>query len=307
MDRLGQALERWNLRLSRVRQRLVQMWERLDARSAGWLGVGERTYRGFVEHKGDINATAIAYYTLFSIFPLILGLISLGSFVLDSAEAQEAALALVAKYSPAAVELVEDNIQQVLAQRGTFGIIAALGFLWSATGVFGALSRAINAAWEVKRPRPVWAERALALGLVLLIALLFFLSLYSTVAFELVYRLSERLLGETPWPPGSLLSLVTAILPFVFTVLFFPLIYRVLPHAPVTWADVLPPAILASLVWEVAKYGFAFYATRFAFYSLVYGSLSAVVIFLLWSYISGVIILLGAELSVQYARRRGRK
>ena len=307
MDRLGQALERWNLRLSRVRQRLVQMWERLDARSAGWLGVGERAYRGFVEHKGDINATAIAYYTLFSIFPLILGLISLGSFVLDSAEAQEAALALVAKYSPAVVELVEDNIQQVLTQRGTFGIIAALGFLWSATGVFGALSRAINAAWEVKRPRPVWAERALALGLVLLIALLFFLSLYSTVAFELVYRLSERLLGETPWPAGSLLSLVTAILPFVFTVLFFPLIYRVLPHAPVTWADVLPPAILASLVWEVAKYGFAFYATRFAFYSLVYGSLSAVVIFLLWSYISGVIILLGAEFSVQYASRRRRK
>jgi membrane protein len=71
----------------------------------------------------------------------------------------------------------------------------------------------------------------------------------------------------------------------------------------VTWAEVLPGAVLASFAWEVAKHGFTFYLTGFASYSLVYGSVAAVIALLLWSYISSVIILLGAEFTAQYARR----
>lgn len=307
MDRLSEALRRSNDRVQKSRGRLQRIWIRMDARSDGWLGVGERTYKRFLIHQGNASAAAIAYYTLFSIFPLTLALISLGSLVLDSAEAQEAALSLVAAFSPAIVDLVEENIQQVLQLRGTFGLIGVVGFLWSSSGVFGALSRAINTAWEVERPRPAWAERALALGLVLLVALLFFLSLFSTAAFELVTRLSNLILGEPPVPPGSLLNLLANMLPYILTLLLFILLYRVFPYAQVAWSDVLPGATLASVVWEVAKHAFAFYATELAFYNLVYGSLAAVVVLLLWSYFSGVIILLGAELTVQYARRRRRE
>ncbi len=307
MDRLGQALERWNLRLSQIRQRLVQMWERLDMGAGGWLGVGERAYKRFAEHRGTFTAAAIAYYTLFSIFPLTLGLVSLGSLVLDSAEAQEAVLELVAAYSPAIVGLVEETIQQVLQARGTFGFIAVLGFLWSSVGVFSALNRAINTAWEVERPRPAWKERAIALGMVLSVVLLFFLSVFSTAFFEVRGRLPGILLGEEA-ASGDLPSRVMAVIvPYVFTALLFWVLYRVLPRAKVAWSDVLPAALLASLVWEVAKHGFAFYVAEFALYSLVYGSLAAVVVFLLWSYLSGMIILLGAEFSVQYARRRRRE
>lgn len=192
----------------------------------------------------------------------------------------------------------------MLPSRGTFGIIGVLGFMWSAAGVFDGLSRAINGAWGVKRPRPVWAERALSLGLVLLVALLFFASLFTTAAVELVSRLPTIVLGEPAIQRGSLFDLLTKILPYTVTLLLFVLLYRVLPFIRVAWADVLPSAVLAGLAWEVAKHGFAFYVTRFAFHSLVYGSLAAVIVFLLWSYMSGVIILLGAEFSVQYARRR---
>ena len=106
MDRLGQALERWNLRFTQIRQRLLGARGRLDARSGGWLSVGQCAYKRFAEHQGTLSAAAIAYYTLFSIFPLALGLVSLGSLMLDSAEAQEAVLELVAAYSPAIVDLV---------------------------------------------------------------------------------------------------------------------------------------------------------------------------------------------------------
>jgi YihY family inner membrane protein len=287
-----------------LRQRIVDVWVRLDARSKGWLGVFERTYKGFLKHQGNANAAAVAYYTLFSVFPLTLLLISLGSFVLDSEQAQQAALALVGTYLPTAADLVQRNIEGVLALRGTVTIIGVVGFLWSASGVFGGLSHAINMAWDVKLPRPAWAERALALGMVLLIALLFFLSLFSTAAFELVARLSAYIPGEPSIHPGLLMSLATRALPYIFTVLSFSFLYRVLPYTRVTWKEVLPGSLLASFAWEAAKYGFTLYLTRFASYNLVYGSVAAIIVMLLWSYVSGAIILLGAEFTAQYARKR---
>jgi uncharacterized BrkB/YihY/UPF0761 family membrane protein len=88
----------------------VRIWVHLDAQSKGWLAVGERTYKSFLEHQGNANAAAIAYYTLFSTFPLTPLLISVGSLVLDSEEAQPAALAVATSYSATAAELVQCNI-----------------------------------------------------------------------------------------------------------------------------------------------------------------------------------------------------
>jgi membrane protein len=304
VSRLSSALQRWSDIVWETRLKLVRRWVRLNARSDGWLGVGERTYKGFLTHQGNANAAAIAYYTLFSVFPLTLLLISLGSFVLDSQQAQEAALTAVGTYLPFATELVQRNIERVLELRGTASVIGIVGFVWAASGVFGSLSRAINLAWDLQRPRPAWAERALAAGLVLLVALLFSLSLFSTAAFEVAARLARVFLPETPISGFTLLDLASRVLPYVFTVLLFSFLYAVLPSTRVGWMEVLPGAVMASLAWEVAKNGFTVYLGSFASYNLVYGSLGAVIALLLWSYISGLIILLGAELTVQYARRR---
>jgi membrane protein len=304
VSRLSHAWRRWNETVWENRQKLVRIWVRLDRKSYGWLGVCERTYKGFVSHQGNANAAATAYYTLFSVFPLTLLLISLGSFVLDSQQAQEAALAAIGAYLPAATELVARNIERVLQLRGTASIIGLVGFIWAASGVFGSLSRAINKAWDLERPRPAWAERALAGGLVLLVGVLFSLSLLSTAAFEVVARLAQAVLPQTEVGGLTLLELGSAILPYIFTVLLFSFLYAVLPSTTVRWREVLPGALLASFAWEVAKDGFTVYLAGFSSYSLVYGSLAAVIAMLLWSYISAMIILLGAEFTVQYARRR---
>lgn len=282
----------------------MRIWVRLDGRSRGWLGVFERTHKSFLNHQGNAHAAAVAYYTLFSVFPLTLLLIALGSFFLDPQQAQQAALAAVGAILPGAVDLVQTNIQQVLESRGTAGLIGIVGFIWAASGVFGGLSRAINQAWDVEHPRPAWAERALAGGMVMLIALLFSLSLLSTAAFELVTRLSSVLLGESQVSPPATVNLLSRLLPYLFTALLFSILYGILPHARVAWAEVLPAALMAGFAWEVAKIGFAFYLSTFAVYNLVYGSLGAVIGLLVWSYLGAVIILLGAEFSVQYARRR---
>lgn len=304
MQQLSKALQRSNEILWETRLNLVARWVRLDKMSNGWLGVAERAYKGFTEHQGTANSAAIAYYVLFSLFPLTLLLISLGSFVLNSQEAQERALVVVAGYFPAAVELVRTNIERVLQLRRTASVVGIVGLIWSASGLFGGLSRAINRAWDVETPRPAWAERALAAGLVLLSAFLFFVSLYASPAIELVSRLSALLLSGSPVSPSLVSNLSSNVLPFLLTALSFSFLYTVLPSTHVRWIEVLPGALLAGLAWQVAQIGFTFYLGTFAAYNLVYGSVAAVIALLLWSYISGVIILLGAEFTVQYARRR---
>ncbi len=298
------ALQRWSEIVWEARQKLVRIWVRLDGKSNGWLGVGERAYKGFSAHQGNANAAAIAYYTLFSLFPLTLLLISLASFVLNSQEAQERALVVVAGYFPSAVELVRTNIERVLQIRSTASLVGILGLVWAASGMFGSLSRAINLAWDVETPRPAWAERALAAGLVLLSAILFFLSLYSAPAIRLVSRLSNLLLSGSPVPPSLVTRLSRNILPYLLTALSFSFFYTILPSTHVAWLEVLPGALLTALAWHMAQIAFTLYLGTFATYNLVYGSVAAVIALLLWSYMSGMIILLGAELSVQYARRR---
>ncbi|NIN67255.1 MAG: YihY family inner membrane protein [Anaerolineae bacterium] len=304
MQQLSKALKRWNEIIWETRLKLVARWVRLDKMTDGWLGVGERAYKGFIQHQGTANAAAIAYYVLFSLFPLTLLLISLGSFVLNSQEAQERALVVVAGYFPAAVELVRTNIERVLQLRRTASLVGIVGLIWAASGVFGGLSRAINRAWDVETPRPAWAERALAAGLVLLSAFLFFVSLYASPAIELVSHFSALVLSGSPVSPSLVANLSSIVLPFLLTALSFSFFYTVLPSTHVRWIEVLPGALLAGLAWQVAQIGFTIYLGTFASYNLVYGSVAAVIALLLWSYISGVIILLGAEFTVQYARRR---
>jgi membrane protein len=302
--RLSAVWQRWNDIVWETRLKVVRVWVRLDGKSHGWLGVGERTYKGFINHQGNANAAAIAYYTLFSVFPLTLLLVSLGSFVLNSEQAREAAIAAVGTYLPAAVELVQRNIERVLQLRGTASVIGLIGFIWAASGVFGSLSRAINRAWDLERPRPAWAERVLAAGLVLLVAFLFSFSLLSTTVIDVALRLSRALLEQTHITGIPVLELGSRILPYVSTVLLLIFLYAVLPSVRVALVEVLPGALMTSFAWEVAKQGFTVYISSFATYNLIYGSLGAVIAMLLWSYISGVIILLGAEFTVQYARKR---
>jgi len=111
-------------------------------------------------------------------------------------------------------------------------------------------------------------------------------------------------LSGSPVSPSLVANLSSIVLPFLLTALSFSFLYTVLPSTHVRWIEVLPGALLAGLAWQVAQIGFTIYLGTFASYNLVYGSVAAVIALLLWSYISGVIILLGAEFTVQYARRR---
>ncbi len=290
-------------------------WQRLylllDRRLGGWPTVLVRAVLAFGRDDGPTMSASIAYYALFSWFPLLLLLISLGSLVLDLSQAQRLALDLVDRYVPAAAALAHSNLDQVLWARNALGVAAGVGLMWSASGVFGAVYRAVNRAWGQWSPGSFWRRRLYALAMTLSVGLLFLATTVYSTAVSFVRGWRVPLLGWQPFADagvGRLVGWLSALVPALISVAILAVIYRTMPRVRVAWREVWPGALAAGVVWEGAKQLSTWYLGNFARYSLVYGSVGAVIAFVLWSYLSAMILLLGAEFTAQYAqwRRAGR-
>jgi membrane protein len=295
----------------RTRRKLDELYLTTERASRGWLSLLHRTWKAYGQHDGPTVARSLAYYALFSFFPLLLALISLGSYVLDSQEVRASVLELVESYLPTSAHLVQRNIEQVLRIRSGISAVALLGLFWSGSGVFRAAYRAVNRAWDSTRLGSIWMQALFALGALLTIGLLLLATVLFSAALSFIRGWQVPLLDWQPFAEagtGRLWSWLSALLPALISVAVFTLVYRTLPRATVTWRDVLPGGVAAGLVWEAVKQLFTWYVANFARYSLVYGSLGAIIAFLLWAYLSAIILLLGAEFTAQYSqwRRAGR-
>lgn len=259
-----------------------------------------RTTRKFLDDDCMHMAAGIAYYALFSLFPLLLGLIAILGLLIESAEVQERLLEMASQVFPASAEVVAQNMKGVVASRGAIGILSLVGLLWSATAIFAAIRRSLNRAWDVERERPFLKQKLVELGMVTGVGLLFLVSMGATAFFRVALQflpLQLQSLEDGPW-----WEIAVTLFPLVFSFIIFALVYRFVPNAKVTWGDVWPGALLAAVLFEAGKNIFAWYLANFANYSLVYGSLGAVIAFLFWSYLSALILLLGAELAAEYSR-----
>ena len=290
---------------------LERLYLAIDQRLGGRLSLLVRTVLAFNEDDGALQSRSLAYYALFSLFPLLLVLMSFSSSILDIGEARQVILDLVERYLPISRDLIEANIDQVLRAQGTIGILALLSLLWSASGVFTAMYRAVNRAWGNPKSELFWTEKLYGLAVVIVVGLfLIAMTVFSTLV-DLVQSWHFPLLG---WEPLSdpqavrLWSWLSAILPPLISVVTFIVLYRTIPRNRVTWREVWLGGLLAGLIWEGARRIYAWYLASFARYSLIYGSVGAIIGFLLWSYLSAMILLLGAEFTAQYShwRKAGR-
>jgi membrane protein len=289
--------------MSTLEARLKQTYHKLDRYTGGLLRILRRTVVSYGEDNGPALAAAIAYRALFSFFPLALLLLAISSNLVNSAEAQEQVVGFVESFLPTGGKLVRDNVTAVLRSRGTVGILAAMGLFWSAASVFAATDRAVNRAWNVTVRRPFWKQQALALAIVLGIGLLFFISTLTTTVNNLLLSIRLAWLGEylnnrigRQWLP----LLGATVLDYAV----FLFLYRLLPVVRVGWQDVLPGALVAGTVWQIAKAGFNLYVRNFARYNLVYGSMTAIIVFLTFTYIAAVILVMGAEFTAAWTTIR---
>lgn len=258
-----------------------------------------KTIQSFAEDDCPDRAAIISYYALFSIFPLILGLIAIAAFLLEETTVQAQILEAVSQVFPGSGDLVSSNIDEVVALRGSVGVVSILSLLWSGTSVFSAIRRSLNQAWGIDRERPLVEQKLLELAMIGIVGLLFVASVASTAFFNLVWQLLPPSLHLVE---GFGKNALAGLLPLLFSFAIFVILYRFMPNTKVTFGDIWPGALLATVLFEAAKSLFTWYLAHFANYSLVYGTLGTVIAFLFWAYISAVVLLLGAELAVEYSQ-----
>jgi membrane protein len=293
-------LERWQARLE-------GLYARLDRQLGGRLSLLVRTALAFDQDDGPVMARSIAYYALFAVFPGILALLVAASTVLESEEVRETVIALVSRHMPVAIDLVAANVERLLQTRERVGLIALIGLLWSASGVFSAIFRAVNRAWGIPKSRLVLSARLYGLALMTVLGCLVLLTLAIGPLVSFARAWEVPLLDWQPFAqPGAdrLVSWLSTLLPPLASVAAFTLMYRTMPRAPVRWRDVWWGGLIAGLIWDAGTRIFSWYVGNVAAYNVIYGSVGAIIAFLLWSYLSAQVFLLGAEFTAEYSRWR---
>ena len=292
---------------SEVESRVRGAAKRLPAAITSPVQLLIRTSREFADDDCATHAAAIAFHTLFGLFPLLLGTGVILSFFSAGREAYADALQNLSELFPEVEYLVEQNVRGSVDLRGVFGIVALGTLLWSGSRIFQALRLALNAAWDVTSRRQALKAKAVDFAAVLLIGPLMLLSVGSTALIEAV-RYVVAILGDTV-PFLEFLSAeaiwlaALRLIPLATSALLFEIAYVLLPNLRVRWTHALPGALLAAVLFEVGKLGFAWYVSNLASFSLVYGSLSTVIVLMVWIYISAMILLIGAEFSSEFSRR----
>jgi membrane protein len=277
-----------------------------DLPKRAWWGALKRAVKEFLADDMLDWAAALTYYSVLSIFPGVVVVTALVGLLGRSAS--EPLIENVRAVAPAGASDTVVNVIQELQGSASFAgpvaIIGLLGALWAASGYVGGFIRASNAIYEVEEGRPVW--KTLPLRVVLTLAMVVLLAA-TAVGVVLTGQLADRVghligLGSTgvvvwniaKWP--VLAVLVT---------LAIALLYWAAPNVrQLGFRWLTPGSLLTIVVWVLASLGFAFYVANFASYNKVYGSLAAVIVFLVWLWISNLAVLLGAEFDAELARGR---
>jgi membrane protein len=267
----------------------------------GWRAAG----RGVIEFYNSSNLTfaaSIAYYSLLSMFPFVLLVLSILNH-LSPVDRNTTLLDLIARSLPSHFDFVSGQIQDLARTPLRLSIASTLLMLWASMGVFGAITSAVNHAWGVERPIGFFKHKLVAFVMmmaagVLLIATLFLVSTANVVEarwFTDVVTYFPALAKFTGFAPRNL--------PTLMFILVVGLIYYYAPNAQVRLRDVWFGAILSGLLWRLSFSGFSWYVRDLARFQ-VHGSITAVVLFLVWIYLSAVILLYGVEVTAAYARLR---
>jgi len=269
------------------------------------------TFREWLEDKAPQLGAALAYYTVFSLAPLILILLAIVGVIFrdDPGGAWEKLTQQMSYFlDQNAVEVVQ-NIAQKASQPGKSALATVIGIglaLFGASGVFGQLQDALNTIWGVKaKPgRGIWGflrNRFLSFAMV---AGICFLLLVSLTIEALLKGFSHYV--QSMLPGGMVIALaVYLIVDFAVVVLLFATIFRFLPDVTIQWRDVWIGAVITAILFGIGKWLLGFYLGSGAAGS-AYGAASSLITLLIWVYYSSQILLFGAEFTQVYAARAGR-
>ena len=251
-------------------------------------------------------AAGVAFYALLSIFPGMSALISLYGLVSDPATIEHQLSSLSGVLPEEALKLLSDQLHALVAappdKLGLGLLVSLLLALWSATSGTGALMQALTVAYEERDERGILSFYGLAIALTVGVGLFAVLSLFLIAVLPAIIdtlplsELWRDRLSLIRWPLLAVLALIA-----------FAALYRYAPsRRQPCWHFLSAGTIAAALLWLIGSAGFSFYVARFSSYDKTYGSIGAVVILLMWFYVTAFIILGGAELNSEIEKARAR-
>lgn len=268
-----------------------------------WRSIISHSLHQFHENDLFTSSAAMSYFGLMALFPALLLLLAMGNRITAATEL----LSHAVEVYPGSGKFLRETINSMSAVSTGVIITCAVVTIWAGSWVFAVIERALNRIWGATS-RTFWHGRALTIGMIGIVGILLALSVLLTSIVvglrEIAGRLSPRQLAHYPvlMSVGSVFwQGIFAIASFLVTATLFVVVYRFMPKAEVTFRDTLPGAIIGGLLWEAAKYLFA-WTVNYFHYDQIYGSVGAVVAVLTWSYVSSLILLFGAQLTAVFHR-----
>lgn len=269
-------------------------FQNINHLSGDRFSVLENAVKTFTEKQAAQASAGLAYYAIFSIFPLLLVFIAAGSYFLDRDQVFDTVTQFIQQALPISRQIINENLQEILKERGTAGIISILTLLWSASGMFTSLAYNINLAWPRASRRNFLQNRLVGLWMIVGLIALIVLSL---ILSWVTNRLPFMDIADASPSDLILLRLISILGSWLIIFLVFLTLYHWIPTLRVRWSATLWGALIASLAWKAVTASFGWYlGSSFGQYQLVYGSLGAIVAFLFLIYIISLITLFGAHL-----------
>ena len=278
----------------------ARLGERLRLGAGHAWRLTENAVPAFFSDRCPQLGAGIAYFALFSVFPFAIVLTAVFGFVVSGPDAKDEVVEFLVERLPLQESGAQDLravLDDVAGGAGAVGVAGLVGLAYSASALMGAVRNSLNALWDFDEARPPLRGKALDIILILGLGLMFALSL----AIALIEGVAAEV-GRDIGIPGTLLegtfSFVAILLPLVLAATVFTVLLRYVPARHQRWRDIWPGVLVATLGYKLVQVGFSFYLDNFGRYSAVYGSLGAIVAFMVFVYVAAMAFLLGAE----YAR-----
>ena len=260
------------------------------------------TVNEFLHKNCPYIAGAIAFYTLLSIFPLLLAIISVLGYLGPSTEEAQLELTMrLADVIPVSSDLIGQTVASVVSARVVTGVVGIVGLFWMSTVVFGAIRKGINAAWGITVPRSFLKERLIDLALMLGAGLVLLVVLFSVPALGIVREATIVVAPDSVFFNNMIWNVTSRLLLPALAFVTFLVLYRFLPNTDVKLSNIWAGALGASLAFDAANLAFVWYVQNYGHYNLIYGSVGTILAMLTWVYLSSIILLFGALITSRYA------
>lgn len=270
-------------------RRTADYW---NERTNGFVGVLWRTAHNFSQ-RGTWEASALSYYSLLSLFPLLMVLIVVLGQILGPTTTGTQLRDFLGLFLPGATAVeISSTIERFSEQAGSISLIVAVTFVWSSLGLFSALSGALDRIFRTTKSIKFWQRRIIGFLIVLALGVLLLANIITSLLFsflDLIFLNQSNI-----W-----VQIAGIFIPFGFSMGIFAMTYRWIPQTIVPWDAIWPSALLGAMAWELAKIFFGIWLDTIADLTLVYGSLTTVIAFMLWAYYTWAIVLLCGEFCME--------